>query len=438
MTFIPSIPGGSIMYDPYDIPATTPPFLRSNQRTTYEELSDPVMGMQVRSPMIGDDPAYTQLEEELRNVLRARRDTGMKSRLGGILRGGLSAAAMPNRAYGGPMDTIAAIAGGIGGAQDQDILQQKLFAEEQARQARTIQAMLEERRRKAVADAQAGSYDATRAYREWQMNKPTADGYTFLSGSNGAFLKANKNTGETEMIQGGTPPVRETEAQKATARLKVTMDGIAQVEADLAANKIDEAGAAVRLKALGALVPEKERKNNLTAAAITRLNARGVLNPDPVQVVTEEAKLRNELYPKRGNKGNKPTTTEVVSDAVSKVHAAYQQASGVTIPGDDKARKEYYQNLLTWFSSNPAIETLIGTKAYKGVLDHIQTNASRALPKTQLRGRLGDVAKKGAATPPPLKVKKVKRNPDTTNYPMFKNAAGELIQWNGQAYVAVE
>lgn len=364
----------------------TPTFLPpSTQRTTYDEL--------------GSDPAYTQLEEELKQILRAKRNTGTKAKIGNVLRAGLASASQPNRAYGGPMDMLAAISGGMSGAQDQDILQQKLFNEEQARQANSIQGMLEERRRKAVAEAQMGSYNATRARNEWMMNRPAAPPKsTFLTPGGGQVLKTQPDgTFEWMPIPGFKKP--ETEVDKATARLKVTMDGIAQVEADLAASKIDEAGAAVRLKALGALVPKEEQKNNLTAGAITRLKARGVLNPDPLEVVTEEAKLKNELYPK--SKGGKSKTQgQLKNETLAGLHANFQ-ALGNLLPGDDAGRKKYYQSMLEWLNT-PEVREGIPAAVFGDVLKAVETNAGRTLGRNRGLNNQDDLGetKKGAATPP--------------------------------------
>lgn len=369
---------------PYSTSPLTPPFLPS-QRTTYDEL--------------GSDPAYTQLEEELKQILRAKRNTGTKAKIGNVLRAGLASASQPNRAFGGPMDMLAAISGGMNGAQDQDILQQKLFNEEQARQANLIQGMLEERRRKAMAEAQSSSYNARAAYDNWRMNKPaTGSGYTFLTGSDGRFLKANKDTGQHELIgDPRTPP--ETEAQKAAARLKAKVDKIAEVEVEFNAGKIDEAGRRSRLKVLGADIAPEEQKNTWSAAAVVSLTQKGVLDPDPLQVMTEAARLQNLAKPK--SKGGKTKTQgQLKNETLAGLHAKFQ-ALGNLLPGDDAGRKKYYQSMVEWLNT-PEVREGIPAAVFGDVLKAVETNAGRTLGRNRGLNNQDDLGetKKGAATPP--------------------------------------
>lgn len=368
---------------PYSTSPITPPYL-PQQRTTYDEL--------------GNDPAYTQLEEELKQILRAKRNTGTKAKIGNVIRAGLASASQPNRAHGGPMDMLAAISGGMSGAQDQDILQQKLFNEEQARQANLIQGMLEERRRKAVAEAQMGSYNATRARNEWMMNRPAAPPKsTFLTPGGGQVLKTLPDgTFEWMPIPGYKPPA--TEEEKAAARLKAKVDKIAEVEAEFNAGKIDEAGRRSRLKVLGADIAPEEQKNTWSAAAVVSLTQKGVLDPDPLQVMTEAARLQNLSRPK--NKGGKTKTQgQLKNETLAGLHANFQ-ALGNLLPGDDAGRKKYYQSMLEWLNT-PEVREGIPAAVFGDVLKAVETNAGRTIGKNRgLRNDdLGDT-KKGAATPP--------------------------------------
>ena len=352
----------------------TPPFLPS-QRTTYED--------------VGSDPAYAQLEEELMRVLKAKRKPTVKSKLGNTLRAGLTAAAMPNRAFGGPMDTIAAIAGGLGGAQDQDILQQKLFDEEQGRQARSIQAMLEERRRKAVAGAQAGSYAARAAYDNWRMNKPPApEKYTYLTPGGGQVLKTTPS-GATEWIPvpGFKPPA--TEEEKATARLDARVKKIAEVEEALDNGTIDEAGARTRLKAIGADIPPKEEKMTWEAAAKVSLARKGVTEPDALQLMTEAERIKNSTKPiKQKNKAR----TDTVDESLANLHATFR-STGRVMPGDDKGVKQYYQDMLAWFNALDANvrDRLVPKNVYGSVVENLTRHAGKALSR---RGAGGGVQAK--------------------------------------------
>ena len=369
----------------------TPTFLPpSTQRTTYDEL--------------GSDPAYTQLEEELKQILRAKRNTGTKAKIGNVLRAGLASASQPNRAYGGPMDMLAAISGGMSGAQDQDILQQKLFNEEQARQANSIQGMLEERRRKAVAEAQMGSYNATRARNEWMMNRPTPpEKFTYLTPGAGQVLETTPSGHKQWVpVPGYKPP--ETEAEKETAKLNAVFDAIAKVEDGFKAGKFDEAGRKARLQALRANVQTEVQKNDLNTAAVTRLAARGILNPDPLEVVTERAALESELaklYPKSTKSGKTKTQGQLKSETLTKLHTSFQ-ALGNVFPGDDAERKKYYQAMVEWLNTQEVRES-IPAAVFGDVLKDVESRAGKALGRNRglnNQNDLGDTKKKGTATPP--------------------------------------
>lgn len=375
---------------PYSQSPITPPFLPPTpQRTSYDELSN--------------DPAYTQLEEELKQILRAKRNTGTRAKIGNVLRAGLASASQPNRAFGGPMDILSAISGGMSGAQDQDILQQKLFNEEQARQANSIQGMLEERRRKAVAEAQMGSYNATRARNEWMMNRPAAPPKsTFLTPGGGQVLKTLPDgTFEWLPVPGHVKPA--TEEEKATARLNATIDAIAKVEDDFKAGKFDESGRRARLKALRADVAPEVQKNDLNAAAVTRLAARGVLNPDPLEVATERAALESELaklYPKSTKAGKTKTQGQSKNETLAALHQEFQ-ANGNIFPADDAGRKKYYQAMSVWINT-PEVKERIPSTVFDDVLKRVESMAGRTLGRSRglsNQDDLGDTKKKGAATP---------------------------------------
>lgn len=359
--------------------ASTPPFLRSNQRTTYDEL--------------GNDPAYTQLEEELKQILRAKRNTGTKAKIGNVLRAGLSAAARPNRAFGGPMDVLAAISGGMSGAQDQDILQRKLFDEEQARRARAIQAMLEERRRKAVAEAQTGQYNARAAYDNWRMNKPAAQQkYTFLTPGGGQVLKTTP-TGEAEWLPVPGFKAAATEEEKATARVAAKVKAIGDIEKGFKAGEFDEAGRRARLKAVGADIPPEEVKITWNEAAKNALGP----NATPTQILTKAKELEWNARPKGAKKKSREDTRD---ETLAALHTSFQ-ALGNPLPGDDAERKKYYQSLLAWIGSDPEAKALIPNNVYGAVLAQVQANAGRTVGKVggPTNEDLDDTVKKPAAAP---------------------------------------
>lgn len=355
---------------PLSTSPVTPPFL-PGQRTPYD---------------IGDDPAYAQLEEELKQVLNAKRNMGTRAKIGNVLRAGLSAASQPNRAFGGPMDVLAAISGGMSGAQDQDILQRKLFDEEQARRARSIQAMLEERRRKSVAEAQAGQYNARAAYDHWRMNKPAGQQkYTFLTPGGGQVLKTSP-TGEVEWlpVPGATKPP--TEEEKQAARLNAKVKAIGDIEAGFKTGAFDEAGRRARLKAIGADIPPTEVKVTWNEAA------KNILGPDatPAQILNKAEELKRKARPKGAGK---KTQAEKKNETLATLHTSFQSL-GNPLPGDDAKRKAYYQSMLTWIGSDPAAKALIPNDVYGDVLKEVQINAGKAGKKVALTNDLDDTVKK--------------------------------------------
>ena len=346
----------------------TPPFLPS-KRTTYEDLES--------------DPAYAQLEEELMRVLKAKRKPAVKSKLGITLRAGLTAAAMPNRAFGGPMDTIAAIAGGLGGAQDQDILQQKLFDEEQGRQAKSIQAMLEERRRKAVAGAQAGSYEARAAYDNWRMNKPPApEKYTFLTPGGGQVLKTTPS-GATEWlpVPGFKPPA--TEEEKATATYNAKVTAIADAYRKRRNGETSEEEFKSVIQALGGTVASKnERARTVQDAAREVLAKEGITDPTDTQLLSVQKKLEDAYKVKKG--GGKQSITERFNKAILAVQSRFRDANqGEVMPSDEKGIKAYYQKLLAWFNGldDKTRDEIVPTELYGSVLKELRSQAQKTLPR---------------------------------------------------------
>lgn len=368
----------SIVAGAYSMPPTTPPFMppmSGSERTTYDLRSD---------------PGYAALEEELKRVLRANRRQTKRGTVGNILRAGLSAAAAPNRAFGGPMDVLASIAGGMEGHQRQDILQDKLFEEEQARQAKSLQSMLQERRQKSVANAQAASDMARGAYYDDRRTRPTEKKFTGMSLGSGLGMVLGSD-GSVRMVgsQAPTESTAEKERAKANAQVKAMVDGVLEL-GDLRDSGVlnDEQYRSAMFALTKDKGPEVLRDTWQNAA-----REQLPTNATRTEVMKKAAALEREAKPKATGKGGsgKLTQGEVRNNEFKRLEREFVAANpGVSRGSTTKSIAAFYASMLNWLNGNQDVKDSIVSRVAADVMKDIETRATKA-GKRGVREILKDV-----------------------------------------------
>lgn len=360
-----SNPFDSIVAGSYSIPPTTPPFMppmSGSERTTYD---------------LGSDPGYAALEEELKRVLRAKRRQTKRGAVGNILRAGLSAAATPNRAFGGPMDVLASIAGGMEGHQRQDILQDKLFEEEQARQAKSLQAMLQERRQRSVANAQAASDLARGAYYDDRRTRPTEKKFTGMSLGSGLGMVLGSD-GSVRMVGGQAPTesTAEKERAKANAQVKAMVDGVLEL------GSLRDSGVLNDEQYRSAMFALTKDKGPEVLRDTWANAARGILGPDASQaeVMKKAEELKTAAKPKTTGKGSagKQTQGEVRNNEFKRLEREFVAANpGVSRGSTTKSIAAFYASMLGWLNDNQDVKDSIVSRVAADVMKDIETRATK-------------------------------------------------------------
>lgn len=402
-----SNPFDSIVAGVYSIPPTTPSFMPPQERTTYN---------------LGADPGYAALEEDLKRVLGANRKRTKRGQVGNILRAGLSAAATPNRAFGGPVDVLASIAGGMEGHQRQDILQDKLFEEEQARQAKSLQSMLQERRQRSVANAQAASDMARGAYYDDRRTRPTEKKFTGMSLGSGLGMVLGSD-GSVRMVgsQAPTESTAEKERAKANAQVNAMVNGVLEL------GSLHDSGVLNDEQYRSAMFALTKDKGPEVLRDTWANAARGILGPDASQadVMKKAEELKTAAKPKTAGKvGGKKTQGEVRNNEFKRLESEFVAANpGVSRGSTTKSIAAFYASMLGWLNDNQDVKDSIISRVAGDVMKDIETRATKT-GKKGLKDVLDEVTGEVNG--------EEEKKPDTASKPKYK--AGSVIEVNGKKH----
>lgn len=167
----------------------------------------------------GSDP----LEDELIQLLRKRRQPNLGGRIGNVIRGGVAAAAQPNRAFGGPMDALAAFSGGLNNARVLDLQDEQLYNRRQDRDVDMLGEIINNQRRGQVAQSQIEANRARAMAAEAAMARANKEKNTVVTGT-GTVLERDANGKLVPVFTPSTKPVEPTEEEKNAARSRQIVD----------------------------------------------------------------------------------------------------------------------------------------------------------------------------------------------------------------------